>query len=90
MFYLKYSKKFKKDLKLFKNDKGLLLNLEEILNIITKKGNIPSKYKLHQLKGEFKNCFKCHIKPDVLLIYKTKKEEALILLLRIGSHSDLF
>jgi len=90
MFYLKYSKRFKKDLKLFKNDKALLLNLEKVLNTILNQKTLDKKYRLHQLCGNFKNCFECHLKTDVLLIYKIKKEENLILLLRIGSHSNLF
>jgi len=44
----------------------------------------------HRLAGEFKECFECHIKPDVLLIYKIEKSEIIILLLRIGSQAELF
>ncbi|MBO5004080.1 MAG: type II toxin-antitoxin system YafQ family toxin [Clostridia bacterium] len=32
----------------------------------------------------------CHIQPDVLLEYKKNHNELILLLLSIGSHSDLF
>lgn len=42
----------------------------------------------HQLKGEWKGFWECHIGPDWLLIYKPTADE--ILLARTGTHSDLF
>lgn len=90
MFLLKYSSHFKKDLKRYKNDKKILLELEAFLDILIEGKTIPDKYQQHQLIGEFKDCFECHIKPDVLLVYKIEKEELIILLLRVGSHSNIF
>ena len=90
MFSLKYSKRFKKELKIFKNNEEVLLALEIFLDILNTGKSLASKYRNHALKGEFQGCFECHIKPDVLLIYKKDKQEISILLLRIGSHSDLF
>ena len=46
------------------------------------------KYKDHQLKGELKDFRECHIKPDLLLIYKI--EDDILKLVDIGSHSELF
>ncbi|MDA3803128.1 MAG: type II toxin-antitoxin system YafQ family toxin [Patescibacteria group bacterium] len=90
MLSLRYSKKFKKELKLFKNDKIIISELDNILDFLIFEKPLPKKYLNHGLKGEFKGCFECHIKSDVLLIYKMKKEEVCIILLRPGSHSDLF
>ena len=90
MISLKYSTRFKKDLKFFKHNKDLLLILENVLDVFISGKSLPKKYGNHPLKGEFNGCFECHLKPDVLLIYKKDKQELFILLLRIGSHSDLF
>ena len=90
MFALKYPSFFKKDLKRYKNNKAVLNELGKILDILIKGKKLPLKNLNHPLKGEFKNCFECHIKPNVLLIYKIEKFEIIILLLRIGSHSELF
>lgn len=89
MFILKYSNRFKKDLKTYQHDKSVLSELEKVLDILIKGGELPTKNYNHHLTGEFKDCFECHIKPDVLLIYKIEKSEITILLLRIGSHSEL-
>ena len=90
MFLLKFSSRFKKDLKLYKHDRNFLIELEKVLDILAKGDPLPDKYHPHPLIGEFKGCFECHLKPDILLIYKIEQSELIILLLRIGSHSDLF
>lgn len=90
MFSLKYSSRFKKDLKSYRHQEGLLIELEKVLDILVDGGVLPQKNNNHPLVGEFQGCFECHIKPDVLLIYKIEKAELLVLLLRVGSHSDLF
>ena len=90
MFSLKYSTRFKKEFKVFKYNEDLLLIFEEVLDVLISGKSLSTKYNNHPLKGEFNRCFECHLKPDVLLIYKKDKQEISILLLRIGSHSDLF
>lgn len=90
MFILKYSNRFKKDLKLYKHNKVVLVELEKVLDILIRGEELSLKNANHRLTGEFKDCFECHIRPDILLIYKIEKSEITILLLRIGSHSELF
>lgn len=90
MFLLKFSSRFKKDLKLYKHDKIFLLALENVLDMLATSKDLPDKNHNHPLIGEFKGCFECHVKPDILLIYKIEKSELIILLLRIGSHANLF
>lgn len=90
MFLLKYSKCFKKDLKLYKHNRAVIVELEKILDTLVKGEKLPIKNYNHRLAGEFKDCFECHIRPDVLLIYKIEKSKITILLLKIGSHAELF
>jgi mRNA interferase YafQ len=49
---------------------------------------LEAKYKDHQLKGNFEGCRECHLKPDLLLVYKIKNE--VLELIDIGTHSELF
>lgn len=42
----------------------------------------------HALSGEWKDHRDCHIKPDLVLIYRKPDEETLELV-RLGSHSEL-
>ncbi|MFZ4632149.1 MAG: type II toxin-antitoxin system YafQ family toxin [Patescibacteria group bacterium] len=90
MFLLKFSSRFKKDLKPYKRDRVFLIELENVLDILADGRGLPDKYLNHSLIGEFKGCFECHVRPDVLLIYKIEQSELIVLLLRIGSHSNLF
>ena len=50
--------------------------------------NLEEKYRDHSLTGNYKHARKCHIEPDWLLIYKRTREE--LILIRTGSHSELF
>lgn len=90
MYILKYSKRFKKELKHYRHDNVVMIELKEVLNILASGKILPAKYTNHRLIGDFNNFFECHLKPDVLLIYEIKKAEVIIILLRIGSHSKLF
>jgi mRNA interferase YafQ len=42
----------------------------------------------HPLSGEWKDFRDCHIKPDLLLIYR-KPDKTNLELVRLGSHSEL-
>ncbi len=43
----------------------------------------------HPLTGEWDDYRECHLKPDLLLIYR-KPDAEVLQLVRLGSHSELF
>lgn len=49
---------------------------------------LPERYHDHSLAGKWKDHRDCHIKPDLLLIYR-KTDEHTLDLVRLGSHSEL-
>jgi len=49
---------------------------------------LPKNLVDHPLNGHWKDCRDCHIKPDLVLIYRNPDEHTLELV-RIGSHSEL-
>ncbi|MCD6533427.1 MAG: type II toxin-antitoxin system YafQ family toxin [Deltaproteobacteria bacterium] len=49
---------------------------------------LEEKYRDHALKGEYASFRECHVKPDLLLIYKI--DGGLLKLVDMGSHSELF
>lgn len=49
---------------------------------------LPRRYFDHALSGEWRDCRDCHIKPDLILIYR-KPDDTNIELVRLGSHSEL-
>jgi mRNA interferase YafQ len=50
---------------------------------------LPERFRDHPLTGEYTNHRECHLKPDLLLIYK-KPDDSTLRLVRIGSHSEVF
>ncbi|MFW2353133.1 type II toxin-antitoxin system mRNA interferase toxin, RelE/StbE family [Aliarcobacter butzleri] len=40
--------------------------------------------------GDYLGCRKCHVKPDLLLIYRIDNQVLELALVRIGNHYDLF
>ena len=89
-YEVKYSKDFKKGLKKLKNDTQ---SLELAKNIIAKLANdeiLDPKHKDHKLTGQYEGFRECHIKPDLLLIYKKEERILILTCLAIGSHSELF
>jgi mRNA interferase YafQ len=50
---------------------------------------LPDKNRDHALGGEWHDYRECHLKPDLLLIYR-KPDPDVLQLVRLGSHSELF
>ena len=50
---------------------------------------LPAAHRDHPLTGDWKGFRDCHLKPDLLLIYR-KPDPATLDLARLGSYSELF
>lgn len=81
--FIKDFDKFKK--KLSFDDLKIFFNIIDKLAADTE---LDTKYKDHNLKGNYKDCRECHVKPDLLLIYQ--KEYNKLILIRLNTHSELF
>lgn len=80
------TKQFKRDVK--KRHLDLITpSWAEVLDCLCKGVDLPAKYVNHPLKGEWKGCMDCHIKPDLVLIYELRGSD--LILHRLGSHSEL-
>ncbi len=62
--------------------------LDEVILTLRKKEPLDSQFQDHALKGKWKPFRECHIKADILLVYLVEDDE--LILLRLGSHSELF
>ena len=60
------------------------MSIERLLNQIP----LDEKNCDHPLTGNWIDHRECHVKPDILLIYKS--DETTLFLERLGSHSELF
>ena len=89
-YIVDFTTQFKKDIKLAKKQ---VKDTDKIFEVVEKLANdevLEAKYKDHCLTGDYKDCRECHIEPDWLLIYKKYESELILMLVRTGSHSDLF
>jgi mRNA interferase YafQ len=82
---------FKKDYK--RQTKGhyrktLENDFKKIVTALAEDKQLDSRNRDHALTGNWKDHRDCHIKPDLVLIYR-KPDKNKIQLVRIGSHSEL-
>jgi mRNA interferase YafQ len=59
------------------------------ISLLAEDKPLPEKNRDHALAGEWQDFRECHLKPDLLLIYR-KSERDILQLVRMGSHSELF
>lgn len=87
-YTLEITKNFKTQFKkLSKKDAALVYN---ILGLLLADKALPRKNKDHALHGNLEGTRECHVKPDLLLIYKKTPSSLILTALSVGSHSDLF
>jgi mRNA interferase YafQ len=79
---------FKKEFKNSEFTDSTKENFRIVVRLLRRGKKLPPKYHDHKFHGGFQGCRECHIKPDILMIYKISK--SLLQLMRIGSHSNLY
>ena len=93
MFEIEITGSFKKDLKTLKKRS---FSDFEVLRIFIKNlslsgfDGIDKKHNAHKLKGKFARHNECHVMPDLLLIWMEDRAALEIILIRTGTHSNLF
>ena len=63
-------------------------DLDPVLLLLAHDIPLPTSLRDHALSGEYQGARDCHIRPDLVLIYRKPDTENLELL-RLGSHSEL-
>ncbi len=89
-YEVRFTNQFKKDLKLAKKQGKSIEKLFEVVEKLANGEKLEAKYKDHELIGNYKGCRECHIEPDWLLVYEVINDVLVLMLYRIGSHSELF
>lgn len=64
--------------------------VRDTVELLASGAKLLQKYKDHALKGQYLGFRECHVKPDLLLVYRKNNDILELYLLDIGSHSDLF
>lgn len=87
---VRYTTKFNKDRKIIVKRGYNIQKLKDVIELLRTCEPLPEKYKDHALKGDYVGYRECHIEPDWLLVYKIEHNVLTLILLRTGTHSDLF
>ena len=90
-YTLHYSSRFKKSykrVKQFPSFKKELFN--EVLDTLMVGGILPERFHDHSLAGDMSGYRECHIAPDILIIYEIPNKILELVMINIGTHSQLF
>lgn len=88
MLNVVFKNRFKKDLKKLKSSNRDEDELLAVIAVLADEEPLNEKFRDHNLIGHYAGCCECHIRPYWLLIYQV--EETDLLLIRTGSHGELF
>ncbi|WP_241693341.1 type II toxin-antitoxin system YafQ family toxin [Endozoicomonas acroporae] len=81
MYSLEYSNQFKKDFKkITKLPIADIITAGHVIGTLQQGQTLDARYEDHALVGDWLGFRECHIKPDLLLIYRIHDRKA------IGSH----
>jgi mRNA interferase YafQ len=89
---IRHTTQFKRDYKREKKGRhGKTLDqlLMEAVDLLAADRPLPPRNADHALSGVWADFRDCHLKPDLVMIYR-KKGETTLELVRLGSHSELF
>ena len=64
-------------------------NLIPVLMALADDQSLEPRHRDHDLSGEWAGYRDCHVKPDLVLIYR-KPDADILRLARLGSHSEVF
>jgi mRNA interferase YafQ len=88
---IKYTTRLQRDYRREKSgrhSKRLDALLMEVVNLLAADTPLPRRSVDHPLSGEWNDHRDCHIRPDLILIYR-KPDDYSLELVRLGSHSEL-
>ena len=89
MLEFRYLPTFKKDIKRIAHQGRDIMKLFSPLLLLLNAQTLPPQYKDHSLRGNWSGHREFHVEPDWLVIYRMENETVLILV-RTGTHTELF
>ena len=62
---------------------------EAVVVLLAEDEALPERFRDHALVGNWQGYRECHLKPDLLLLYRTE-EPGILRIARLGSHAEIF
>ena len=89
---VRFTSEFKAAYKKLKKQGKDINKLKYVIIKLANKEPLEEKYQDHALHNDktFNGCRDCHIEPDWVLIYKYLEDDIVLLLVNMGSHSNVF
>lgn len=69
-YSIEFTTHFKRDLQLAKKQNKNLNKLFDFIEILANGDKLDTKYRNHDLSGNYKGTRECHLEPDWLLVYE--------------------
>ena len=89
-YAISFTPRFKQDLRLAKRQGKDLSRLFAVIETLAGGGTLAAKHRDHALSGNYHDIRECHVGPDWLLLYQRQERVLVLVLYRLGTHSDLF
>ena len=68
----------------------IVREMKKVMILLAEGKQLPVKNLNHQLKGDSKGFYECHVLPDRLLIYRIHNEILVLEFIATGTHAELF
>ncbi|NPD81748.1 type II toxin-antitoxin system YafQ family toxin [Prevotella sp. PINT] len=92
-YEIQNTKRFDKDLKRCYKRGLPMAKIAEAIRLLQEHGSLPKEYNPHILHGNYEGLWECHINDrnsDWLMVWSQNDTELTLLMLRTGSHADIF
>ena len=89
-YAIEYTAQFKRDFKRISRQKRDAERLLEALRLLAEGETLAESFRDHSLGGGYHGHRECHIRPDLLLIYRIDEGILTLTAVRTGSHAELF
>jgi mRNA interferase YafQ len=91
MRLVRITSQFKKALKkILKSGRFSRSEIQNVVERLARREDLRESHNDHKLSGELAYHRECHIRSDLLLVYRIENNDLVLVLVNVGSHSDLF
>lgn len=91
MYTIYESKLYRKSFKRISRSPGFdRVTLDRVIDLLAAGKQLDKMYHDHPLLGDMKGSRECHLKNDLLLVYRIEKSELILALVDIGPHASVF